>query len=125
MGGELPRWCGHCVCSGSPSSAAGAALQLCKEHLEVCPGCVGVPCGARASSSLALAVGAAQEAPATGRQHLQPSHCALPVGEGFIQGGRGTLHHPRAALPANISPLCPWAEPELNISTLKLSENSP
>lgn len=72
-------------------------------------GCVGVPCRARASSSLALALGAAQEAPAG---HLlqagsisQPSHCALSDGEGFIQGGRRILHPLRAALPANTSPL--------------------
>lgn len=74
---ELLQWGGHCVCSGSPSSMAQAALQLCKGTPRgLSRDCVGLPCSARASSSLALAVGAAQEAldqlgtSATGRQHL-------------------------------------------------------
>lgn len=72
---ELPQWGGHCVCPGSPSSAARAALQLCKGAPRGLPrGSVGVPCGARASSSLA---GAAQEAPdelgTCNRQAASPS----------------------------------------------------
>lgn len=43
-------------------------------------GCVGVPCGARASSSPGLAVGAAQEAPdQLGTCHMQAASPNLPT----------------------------------------------
>lgn len=59
----------------------------------------------------------------------QPGHCFLPAGEGFSQGRRRILHPPPPQpsclpLPA-LHPWGKWAEPELNISNPKLSENSP
>lgn len=84
----LPQWGGHRVCPGSPSSAAWAALQLCQGTPRGLCGCplwdqsILQPCPDQLGTS-------------------QPSHCALLDGEGFIQGGRGTPHPLRAALPAN------------------------
>lgn len=121
-----------------PPCLSRVSLQCClqpcssaKEHLEVCLGAVWVsPVGPEHPQALPWLWVLARRhltswAPPQAGSISHPSHCALPDGEGFIQGGRGTSHPPRAALPANTSPLCPWAKPELKISNLKLSENSP
>lgn len=129
---ELPQWGGHRVCPGSPSSAARAALQLCKGTPRGLPGALWVsPAGPEHPPALPWLWVLPRRhltswAPATGRQHLPTLPLCSPCWRGIYPGRERDPASSESCPACQHQPsLCPWAEPELNISNLKLSENSP